>query len=372
MRRKRLIAGVLSAAVLGAGLYFAYAHWFGPKKETRESLLRALPADATAVIYVDVAELRQVPVLKNISSFNAGANVDPEYKAFVKETDFDYEKDLDHLGIALQDRSGLRNYFAIADGKFDRKKIESYLKKNASSERKGAREIFHLAATESGRTISLSFISDNRVAITDDADVNAQIETGQRNAGHAEWMERFERLAGTPLFAVMRQDAAIGAALNAQAPGGLRSPQLAQLLNQLLWVSIAGKPEGEGLRAVAEGECPNEASMRQLSDFLNGIALMAQAGLNDPKLRQQMDPALREAYLQLLNTVDVTKLDRGDSKSVRVVLMITPEIWKSLLVASRNTAPPTAEPNKEELTDSSRKLASKNKKAGTKVPAKHP
>src|SRR5262249_44284398 len=105
---------------------------------------------------------------------------------------------------------------------------------------------------------------------------------------------------------------------------------LAQLLNQLLWVSIAGKPEGQEFRAVVEGECPNEASMRQLSDFLNGITLMAQAGLNDPKLRQQMEPLEREAYLQLLNSIQVMKLDRGTSKSVRATFVVTPEIWAKL------------------------------------------
>jgi len=81
---------------------------------------------------------------------------------------------------------------------------------------------------------------------------------------------------------------------------------------------------------VIEGECPNEASMRQLAEFLNGITLMAQAGLNDPKLRQQMDPAEREAYVQLLNSVEVTKLDRGETKSVRTTLLVTPEAWARL------------------------------------------
>jgi hypothetical protein len=182
-------------------------------------------------------------------------------------------------------------------------------------------------------------------------------------------MERFERLAGSPMFALFRQDAAIGAILNTQAPGGFRSPQLAQLLNQLLWISIAGKPEGNGFRVAAEGECPNELTMRQLADFLSGIALMAQGGLNDPKLRQQMDPSEREAYLQLLNSVEVTKLDRGTSKSVRMAMMITPDAWSSI-TARKVPTQPLAESQKKPADLQINAPSSKNKKAGTKVPAK--
>ena len=370
MQRKKLISGIIAAAVIAGGAYFAYAHWIGAKGNSRESLLHALPADATAVIYMDIAESRQGPMLKNISGWSADATTDPEYKQFVRETGFDYEKDLNRVGIVVQNRGATRNYFALADGNFDRKKIEAYLRKNGSVEQKGAREIFYLAASKQGRTISVSFVSDERVALTDGDDLSAEIEAGQQSAGHKEWTERFERLAGSPMFALVRQDATIGAAFNARAPGGLRSPQLAQLLNHLLWISIAGKPEGEEFRVVVEGECPNEASMRQLADFLNGIALMAQAGLNDPKLRQQMDPALREAYLQLLNSADVAKLDRGNSKSVRVVLLFTPEIWAKL-ASTQQFAAPAAQPEKKAPDAVGKESSPKRKKAGTRVPAKH-
>jgi hypothetical protein len=338
MRREKLIAAVAVAAAVLAGIYLAYALWFASNANSRESLLRALPPDATAVIYVDVAELRQGAVLKNLAGLGAGATVDPEYKQFVSETGFDYEKDLDRVGIAMQNAGAGNHYFALADGKFDRKRIEVYLRKNGSSETKNGREIFHLPANLQGRAVSAVFLSAERIAFTDALDLNAEIESGRREAGHTEWTERFVRLSGSPMFALVRQEAAIGAILDAQAPGGIRSPQLVQLLNQLLWISIAGKPLGTGFQAVVEGECPNEATMRQLADFLNGIRLMAQSGLNDPRLRQKMDPAERDAYLQLLGSVDVTKLDRGTGKSVRLALLITPEVWEKV-AASQTVLP---------------------------------
>jgi len=41
-------------------------------------------------------------------------------------------------------------------------------------------------------------------------------------------------------------------------------------------------------------------------------------------VRQQLDPAMRDAYLQLLKSADVSKVDRGDTKSVRLIFEITP------------------------------------------------
>jgi hypothetical protein len=57
-----------------------------------------------------------------------------------------------------------------------------------------------------------------------------------------EWRDRFSRLAGSPIFAVIRQDAAAGSALASQTPGGFQSPELSTLINQLQWITVAGKP----------------------------------------------------------------------------------------------------------------------------------
>jgi len=67
----------------------------------------------------------------------------------------------------------------------------------------------------------------------------------------------------------------------------------------------------------------------------------------------------------VLNSVEVTKLDRGESKSVRAVVMVTPEAWKKL---SEVTALPNA---REEPVSGAKESASRNKKAGAKAPARH-
>jgi hypothetical protein len=115
----------------------------------------------------------------------------------------------------------------------------------------------------------------------------------------------------------------------------LQSPQLSALLEQLQWVTLAGKPEGDRLRVVVEGEAPTDSVARQLSDFLSGALILAQAGLNGPQVRQQLDPQAREAYLEILKGADISRIDRSDTKAVRVVFDVT----QKFLSAARNAVP---------------------------------
>jgi len=66
-----------------------------------------------------------------------------------------------------------------------------------------------------------------------------------------------------------------------------------------------------------------------------------------------LDPATREAYLELLKSTDVSKIDRGDTKSVRLVFEITPKF----LEAARQATPALAEPS----PDSAPKKASRKR-----------
>lgn len=106
----------------------------------------------------------------------------------------------------------------------------------------------------------------------------------------------------------------------------MRSPQLAALLAQLEWISISGKPDGDLLRVGMEGDCLAESTEHQLKEVLSGLVVLAQMGLNDPKTRKQLDPGLREGYLELLQSADIQQVDRGTSKTVRVVFDVTPKL----------------------------------------------
>ena len=342
--KKRIGIGLAVVLILGVAVFFGSRKWGVQSGATREETLALMPTDASAILFADFDGLRQAPFVAKLYAWAPKPQSDADYAQFVKETGFDYERDLQSITIAVEKRGQDSALFAVLDGNFDRPKISAYALKDGSAVKTGEREIFSVPVSGTSKKISFVFLRNDRIAATDDSNLAVFLQAKKRTDDVADWRARFERLAGSPVFAVVRQDAAVGTALAAQAPRGLRSPQLSTLLDQLQWITLAGKPENDRLRVVAEGECTAEATARQLVDLMNGVVILAQLGLNDAKTRQQLDPAAREAYLEVLKSAEVSKIDRGDTKSVRLVFDITP----GLLEAARGAHPvmPDSTPSK--------------------------
>ena len=329
MNRRRWIA--LAALFLAsAAAFYAYQRYSARSSSTRADLLGMMPADANAVLFVDVAGLRSAPFVTQLFAWAPQPEPDEDYAQFLKDTGFHYERDLDHLAIAFEKSGQDSGFLAVAEGRFDRQKISAVATKSGSVEKRGGHEIFTIPENGVAKKILFTFLSNDRIALTDHGDLTQTLSVRKQGNDGAEWRERFERLSGSPVFAVIRQDASPGETLSSQAPGGFRSPQLSSMLDQLQWITLAGKPESDRLRIVAEGECTSEEITRQLADVLNGVLTLAEVGLNDAKTSQQLGPALRQAYLDILKSADVSKLDRGDTKSVRLTLEITPAFLESV------------------------------------------
>jgi hypothetical protein len=338
-QKGRRILTIGAAALLLAGIWGVYA-WRSQNRDPREKLLSLLPEDAGAVVYVDLVALRQSPFLAELYRWAPQPAEDPEYAQFVGDTGFHYERDLDRVAIALAAGTP-RRFFVVADGRFDTKKISAYALRSGTQRKFAGRNVYRIPPSAGRQETITLFLGDSEIALMNDWPAAEEAAAGKTGIKDGDWDARFARVAGSPLFAVIRQEAAAGNAIVEQAPGGLRSPQLASLLNQLQWISLAAKPQGQRLQVVGDGECPAEETARQLADFLNGVLVLAQAGLNDPKMKAQMDENSRRAYLDLLKSVDIQRLDRGESKSVRVVFEIAPELL-ALATTPTKEAPPAA------------------------------
>ena len=97
------------------------------------------------------------------------------------------------------------------------------------------------------------------------------------------------------------------------------------------------------MRIVAEGECGDEQTSRQLTDLLNGILALARAGLNGQQTRRGLDPRIRDAYLEMIKGAEVSRLDRGETKSVRAVFDISSN-FLHLVSATVPTVPAVVPP----------------------------
>jgi hypothetical protein len=339
MKKRAYIELAAVVIVLGAAVFLGYRKWSVPSGSPREEMLALMPTDAGAVFFADFSGLRQAPIIAQLYAWAPKPQADADYAQFVKETGFDFERDLERIAIAVERRGKDYTLFAVLDGNFDPQKFSAYALKDGSIARTGGREIFSVPVSGTARRISFTFLKAGQIALANDSNLAVFLDAKKRAEDVAEWHARFERLAGSAVFAVVRQNAALGAALSAQAPGGYRSPQLSALLDQLQWITLAGKPENDRLRIVAEGECTADATVRQLADVLNGVVILAESGLNDARTRRGLDPAMREAYLELLKSADVSKLDRGDTKSVRLIFEITPNLLEAARASAKDSSP---------------------------------
>ena len=340
MPNRKLLRGLLVTIALSlAGTFAYFRHKSSDPLAIRNEMLARLPASAHAVVFLDLASLRSSPFLAQLFAWAPRPAPDEDYAQFVQATGFNYERDLDRVALAVSRAPSGAIFLVIADGRFDRMKIEAYARRAGKSESRNGATIFSMAPSGTSQALFFTFLRGDRMAWTNDPSAVALFPQPDANA--PEWRERYVRLAGTPVFAVIRQDSGMASALPQQTPEGFRSPQLAALLAQLQWISIGGKPDGNLLRVVAEGECESETTMRQLGDILSGILVLVQGGLNGADMRKKLDPQLREEYLALVQSAEVQKVDRGSTKSVRVVFDVTPKLLQAAKVAGPPEGTPT-------------------------------
>ncbi len=333
MNKNKAIGWALAAVTVGAIAFWGFQNWRG-KTRNPEDLLSLVPSSASGVLYVNLQALRDSPFLAELYAWAGRPSVDADYAEFMQATGFNYERHLDRAAIAVWERPREALFLGLADGRFDRKKITTYAMQSGTRVLEGGREIFSVPVNGGARRISFTFLQGDRIAITDQPELSKMLSENPKDADAGEWRMRFGRLAGSPIFSVIRQEAEAVSALVGKAPSGLRSPQLSALLDQVQWFTLAGKPQGDRLDVVMEGECVTESSAQQLADLLNGVLVLAQAGLNDLKTRNALDPGARDAYLEMVRGAEVSRIDRGETKSVRLVFEVTPKF----LQAARTTA----------------------------------
>jgi hypothetical protein len=334
--KAQVVVALATAIGLAVLCLLAYFLGFYPAIPGRNDLLSLMPGDATTILFVDLAHLRREPFFADLLAWAPKPDGDQEYRQFVRDTGFDYERYLDRVAVGFEQHGAQKIFFGVGDGHFDKKKIKAYAAKNGAVQNSGGAEIFSLPIAGRSARLSFTFLRKGRIAFTNTSDFASWLH-GAKAVDDAEWRERFARVAGSPVFAVLRNEAlkdafgteAASQGLAQRATGGLSSPQLSSLLAQLQWLTVAGKPESDKLRVALDAESLEDKNARQLADLLNGVVLLARAGLSNARGQQQLGAATRQSYLALLKSVEVSRIDRPDSKSVRLMFDVTPELLKS-------------------------------------------
>ena len=162
-----LIAALCGAAVGGANWYRARA--LGPA-----ALLNRLPRSGALILYVDFAALRRGGILGAIQA--PVATEDPEYRDFVRRTDFNYSRDLD-AAVAAFTPSGR---FLLVRGRFDWSRMRSY----AQSEKGECRDsLCRMPGSTADRHISFFPLQSNLMALAISPDDSAAVRMQQSVEG---------------------------------------------------------------------------------------------------------------------------------------------------------------------------------------------
>lgn len=325
-----VIAAALAVACAGAGVYLYRQHrpLAGASADAAPDLLSLLPGDAPAVGYADVDALRALrnsPLAAILGLSSPGPQADREYAAFVRETGFDYTRDLDRVALATWPQSfpppasgGMiigNQVLAIADGRFDAQKIKVYALKTGRITEHGSKSVYEVSGNP---PISFMFLSTTRMALASGKNASELLATPAGTARDPGMQERISRVAGAPIFAVARTD---------QLPGNFyanfaSAPQLERLARAVRGLSLAGQPDGDKIKIALDAECDSMLNALQLATLLDILRMGSSMALSDPKTRRQMSPEQAAFLRAVINQVKLANQD----KWVRLTLDVTPEM----------------------------------------------
>ncbi len=151
MRLRIWLAAAIVIAI--AGVFFT---WRALSRYDAAAMLACLPPDDATHLYLDVSALRQGGILALL----AGSKTDeePDYKKFVDQTGFDYQRDLDAVAAAFLNGGA---YYTIR-GRFDWSKLAAYAK---SQQGDCVKNLCWMPASDGKRHISFYRLSSGVLAL---------------------------------------------------------------------------------------------------------------------------------------------------------------------------------------------------------------
>jgi hypothetical protein len=327
---KRSSIGVLLVLLLIPGvLYYAWRKPVPPAPGPPPNLVAFLPADASYVLYADANALRASAFVQKLLKLAPAPKEDREYQDFVRQTGFDYTRDLDGLAVAVWPREGDEGVLAVAEGRFDRGKIAAYALRSGTRVPSSQREAYLITTGTPPRSTVLTLLSEDRIALTQPG-----LEIVEHPlpfpAGPSPLQERIARVAGSEVFAVVR----ITKPAKELLPRGWLSKEIEETLSSVRWITVTARPGSDRVALVLEAECETSGSARKLSWGLDGARLLLRMSLSDPKSRQKMDPALAALLDIIARDARVSSADRH----VRLSFALTQDF---LAAAKRSRAPST-------------------------------
>ncbi|MGA2722274.1 MAG: hypothetical protein ABSG79_07645 [Bryobacteraceae bacterium] len=278
-----MVVGI--AAVCGVSV--GGVAWYRARSLTTASLLRRIPAEDALVAYIDFSELRRGGILQLLDGSKAGE--DPEYRSFVRQTQFDYKKDLDAAIVAFAPTGR----FLLLKGRFDWKSLRAYVE---SQNGKCANSFCRMTGSTLERRISFFPLRSNLMALAVSPDDSAALRLESAVSGPDPQVPAAPVWLSIPTSVLKSSDS---------LPEGTR--MFASGMERAETVTLAFAPEGRGLAARLDVRCRDE---RDAAD------LAAQLTRTTSLLREMMEREHRKPDPADLSGVLTSGAFRNDGRRV--------------------------------------------------------
>ena len=260
-----IVVGI--AAVCGASVWGVA--WYRSRALTTAALLGRLPAQGALVAYIDFSELRRGGILQLLDGSKAGE--DPEYQSFVRQTQFDYKKDLDAAIVAF----GPTGRYLLLKGRFDWKSLRAYVE---SQNGKCTNAFCRMAGSTPERRISFFPLRSNLMALAVSPDESAALRLEDAVSGPDPQVPAAPVWLSIPTSALKTGD---------NLPAGTR--EFARGMERAETVTLAFAPEGRGLAARLDVGCRDERDAADLASQLMRTTSLLRETME--RERQKPNPA---------------------------------------------------------------------------------
>jgi hypothetical protein len=296
--------------------------------ESLPELIDLAPPNSTFVLYADVAALRQAPLVQKAIASAQPPAPDRDYQEFAQSTGFDYERDVDHVMIAGSTDGTAARTMAVAEGRFDQKKIAEYALRTGKVENRNGGPVYVIPSVTPAKTISFSFLSASRIAVSDSGDFPSMRSASSGQPLDGAMRERLSRVAGAPLFLAAKTPTS-----SLSVPSNSPAAVASSLFQSIRWLDFAAQPDGDNVILSAEAECAGPEDAQRVATALELLRTVL-SGAANPKGATQASVASAAAMQQLLKGASVATT----AERVRLLITVTPDMIKLASSASA-TAP---------------------------------
>jgi hypothetical protein len=244
-----------------------------------DASLRFLPPDTQSVAVIDVAALRNSPLMQDV--FNRKDLLPAHWAVIMAGTGFDPQRDLDKITVA---KIGTRDSLAVVQARFDKFKVEQYLKDHVNSEVE-----VYLGQTLYREGESAYVLLDNTALGGQASAVKKAIDQMQLPGSqplHSDLMTAIQTIeAGNQVWA------AGDLSVNDLSNVGVRGPAPALEMLKSLRNGTYQMRVDSGIHARGVGNFADAESAKNVSDLARGLIAIAksQVAKRQPELLQALD-----------------------------------------------------------------------------------